>query len=125
MIKVLIVEDEFTIRSSLMHHFEDYDYEACGVESAEEGLKILESKEIDAVIVDLRLPGKSGDQFILEAYDITRNTVFLVHSGSTDYKMPDILKKLPRVSKTVFRKPLSELTILNDEISKMMSSNTE
>lgn len=121
MYKILIIEDETPIRSSLINHFEDYEYEIYEAESAEAGMKIIEKVELDAVIVDLRLPGKSGDEFIIEAYHRFENTIFLIHSGSTNYNMPKKLENLPRVSDIIFRKPLSDLSVLNEEIEKMLS----
>ena len=123
MYNILILEDEEFVRFSLVNHFEDYEFNVFSAESSEKAIEIIKNNHIDAAIVDLRLPGKSGDEFILEAYSLNENTVFIIHSGSTDYDMPYKLKDLDRVSDVIFRKPLLDLIVLNKEIEKMLQKD--
>lgn len=122
MYKLLIVDDEQSIRNSLVNYFEDCGYQIYTADSAEDAKELFETQTFDAAILDLRLPGKSGDELILEVYSITKNTIFIIYSGSTNYIMPNEIKELERVSNTIYHKPLADLAILNDAILKMIKN---
>lgn len=74
-IKILIVEDEFTTRDNLVDSLEEVGYEIAGFAmTAEKALTILDKKETDLAILDIRLKGEKtgiwlGEQ-IQEKYKI-------------------------------------------------------
>lgn len=59
-LKVLLVEDEASIRKFVKINLERNGYIVYEAESGEEGLKILSSNDIDIVILDVMLPGIDG-----------------------------------------------------------------
>lgn len=59
-LKVLIVEDEASIRKFVKINLERNGYTVFEAESGEDGLKILNTSEIDIVILDVMLPGIDG-----------------------------------------------------------------
>jgi len=62
--KILLIDDDEWIRDSLSLFFE---FEPCifqALETAEQGLKELETKDYDIVILDYRLPGMNGLEFL-------------------------------------------------------------
>ncbi|GHV89824.1 Fis family transcriptional regulator [Spirochaetia bacterium] len=63
--KVLIVDDEKNIRESLKKYLSLEGIDSTEMESGEAALKQLEGESFDAVILDLKLPGISG-QGVLE-----------------------------------------------------------
>ncbi|GHU22341.1 acetoacetate metabolism regulatory protein AtoC [Spirochaetia bacterium] len=63
--RVLIVDDEKNIRLSLVKYLALEQIDAAGVESGEAALATLKKEDFDAVILDLKLPGMSG-QAVLE-----------------------------------------------------------
>ena len=63
---ILIVDDEPIVRESLRDWLVDAGYEVQTAKTGEEGLKILESQEIGLVILDVRLPGKTGIRVLEE-----------------------------------------------------------
>lgn len=121
MTSILIIDDDPTIRFSLSSHFSDYDYRVFEADDATEGLQIMQKEKIDAVIVDLRMPGVSGDQFIRDIYESYSGTVFLIHTGSTEFSMPEEFTELTRVSGRVFLKPVFDLEEMNREIDSLLS----
>jgi len=121
MTNILIIDDDPTIRFSLSSHFSDYDYEVHEADDASEGLEIMNKQQIDAVIVDLRMPGISGDQFIKDIYDKFSGTVFLIHTGSTEFSFPEEFTMLKRVSDRIFLKPVFNLEEMNHEIDNLIS----
>lgn len=104
--RVLIVDDEAQIRSSFVAYCEDYDeFEILVAASAEEGLSILERDGADLCIVDMRLPGMHGGDFIRAASGRCRR--FLIHTGSVDTELSAELESLGMNSRDVLLKPCS------------------
>jgi two-component system nitrogen regulation response regulator NtrX len=62
--RVLIVDDEKNIRKTLGLVLEGEGYEVAGVDTAEEGLKQLETEGADLMILDVKLPGMSGIEML-------------------------------------------------------------
>lgn len=120
MTNILIIDDDPTIRFSLSSHFSDYDYAVFEADDAQEGFEIMKNQSIDAVIVDLRMPGISGDQFIRNIYHTFEGTVFLIHTGSTEFTIPDDFNTFSRVSERIFLKPVFDLEEMNLEIEKLL-----
>jgi two-component system response regulator AtoC len=58
--RVLIIDDERNLRESLAEYLSGEGFEALTADSGERGKAILETERIDAVVVDLRMPGMSG-----------------------------------------------------------------
>ncbi len=58
--KILIVDDEASIRSSLQGILEDEGYSVEAVESGEAGLKALKNRDFDILLLDIWLPEMSG-----------------------------------------------------------------
>jgi len=123
MTRILIIDDDPTIRFSLSSHFSDYDYEVFEADDASDGLAIMDKQKVDAVIVDLRMPGISGDQFIRNIYEKYEGTVFLIHTGSTEFTLPDEFSQYNRVSNRIFLKPVFDLEEMNREIEVLLKNN--
>ncbi len=66
---VLIVEDEAIIRESLKDWFKD-TYRVTTAETGEEALELIQKQDFDILIMDVRLPGKSGLQVLSEVKEI-------------------------------------------------------
>ncbi|HET8547503.1 MAG TPA: sigma-54 dependent transcriptional regulator [Bryobacteraceae bacterium] len=59
-IRVLVVDDEAAIRTSLMGVLEDEGFESCAVDSGEACLAQLDAQSYDVVLLDIWLPGMDG-----------------------------------------------------------------
>ncbi len=57
---ILTIDDEIHILELIRYNLENAGYNVLQAESGEEGLEILENKDIDAVLLDLMLPGIDG-----------------------------------------------------------------
>ena len=66
---VLIVDDEAIVRESLWDWLKD-TYQVATAETGEEALQLIEKKDFDILIVDVRLPGKSGIQVLKEVKEV-------------------------------------------------------
>ena len=85
-------------------------------------LEIVESENLDIAIVDLRLPGISGDTMILRSHILRPEMKFLIHTGSVDYRLPDELKAIGMGSENLFLKPIPDLTVIIDAINKILGT---
>jgi DNA-binding NtrC family response regulator len=80
-LRILCVEDEPSLRRSLVRLLGVSGHDAIGVETAELAVERLASDAFDLVISDVRLPGMSGDQLrrlILERHPTLRERVLLM-----------------------------------------------
>jgi len=110
---VLIVEDEKVVRESLSDWLKDI-YQVMMAETGEEALDLIGKQDFDVLIIDVRLPGKSGLQVLSEvretkpyikcivitAYPSVELAVEAMKLGAVDYLIkpvsPERLEKLMR-----------------------------
>ena len=109
---VLVIDDEPAICASLSAFLEDYGFQASTAESAEEALDLMKSNPYDICIVDLRLPGMSGEDLILKAKERYPNQKHIIYTGSISYNLSDKLKALGMRPEHVFLKPIRVLSLL-------------
>jgi DNA-binding NtrC family response regulator len=111
---ILIVDDEPIVRESIRDWLKDAGYQVCTAESGEEALKLMESQDFSILVLDVRLPGKTGIQILKEikalkphvksivitAYPSVELAVEVMKLGAVDYLIkpiaPDELEKLIR-----------------------------
>jgi two-component system KDP operon response regulator KdpE len=62
--KILVVDNEPTIRKSLRIGLRAQGYEICDVSTGKEGLERLEAEKLDLVLTDIVLPDISGPEFL-------------------------------------------------------------
>jgi len=74
---ILIVEDEAIVRESLKDWLKDI-YQVATAETGEEALELIAKKNFDILIVDVRLPEKSGLEVIKEVKEIRPNIKCIV-----------------------------------------------
>ncbi len=67
--KILIIDDDEWIRDSLRIFFEAEGCHVVVLETAEEGLAELKYQAYDLIIVDYKLPGLDGIEFLKRTYD--------------------------------------------------------
>lgn len=63
--KLLIIEDNNEIQNLLLNLFEN-DYDIVSAYSGTEGLSLFERQNIDLVLLDIMLPGKTGNEVLKE-----------------------------------------------------------
>src|SRR5256885_231152 len=80
MSKILIIDDETSIRSTLANILADEGHKATACESGEEGIAQFARDEFDLVILDLWLPGIDG-MMVLEKLKAAGAPAVIVISG--------------------------------------------
>ncbi|RKQ61717.1 two-component system response regulator PilR (NtrC family) [Thermovibrio guaymasensis] len=76
--RVLILEDEVSLREILRLILEDFNYQVEETETLEEARKKLKEGEFDLVLVDLRLPDGSGMEVVREIKEKTPETEVII-----------------------------------------------
>lgn len=121
-IRVLVVDDEPSIRNSLVEFLEDCQFQVASADSAETALELIAQAPVDVALVDIRLPKLDGDSFIIQAHERWPQMQFLIHTGSVEYKLPDELKRFGVTHEHVFLKPQMDLTVFEKAIQELMTS---
>lgn len=99
MAHILIVDDDHAICKTLNLHFRQLGYQVSLANSAEEGASIAASSNVDAIISDIRLPGRDGISLLHEvkesrpalpvimitAFHDLEMTVAAMQGGAADY----------------------------------------
>ena len=81
---ILVVDDEEIICQQLERLYCQSGYAAVVVHSAEEALKRLETKDIDIVVTDIRLPSMSGIELTKRIQEICPDVPVIVITGYGD-----------------------------------------
>ncbi|MFQ5721076.1 MAG: sigma-54-dependent transcriptional regulator [Candidatus Aminicenantales bacterium] len=97
--KILIVDDEKLIRWSLKQKLMEWNYEVFEAEDGKSGLRLLEEKMPDLVMLDVKLPDKKGTDLLQEfkkpwpempiimitAYGVIEDAVMAMRHGAYDF----------------------------------------
>ena len=116
--KILIIDDEETIRFSLKAALSKQGYKVYLAGSAEEGYKMINQEKPQLIFLDLRLPGQDGytalkkikaehegiNVVIITAYGDTKSTVMAVKEGAYDYiNKPFDLDEILLITEKIFK----------------------
>jgi len=85
--RVLIVDDEASVRKVMAAVLTQVGVSCETAASAEEALRVLETREMDAVISDLQMPGMSGMDLLAKVRQSYPQTVFLMVTGVDDTRV--------------------------------------
>lgn len=117
---ILVLDDDVHVRESLAIGLEDEDFDVYEAGSSEEALIFLDGRKVDLVVVDLRLPGMNGTDFINEARQRWPELKFVIYTGSPEFSIPVDLAEVPSVSNSIFLKPLPTCDVMVNEIRRML-----
>jgi len=80
-LNLLLVDDERAVREACRDVAEGLGFKAFTAASAEEAYRLLDSQNIDVVLLDLRLPGANGIDALLELRERRPDLVVVVMTG--------------------------------------------
>lgn len=123
-IRVLVVDDEPSIRNSLVAFLEDCQFRVSAADSAEGALDLIARLPFDVALVDIRLPKLDGDALIVQAHRLRPRMRFLIHTGSLGYQLTDELRSIGITSAQVFLKPQMDLSVFQTAIHRLVNPPT-
>jgi CheY-like chemotaxis protein len=96
--RVLIVEDEMLVRMFAVDALEDVGFQVLQAGDAAEAIKALAGgDQVEAVIIDMGLPDRTGDQLAAEMRAQRQDLPILIASGRSERELKDRFASDPRV----------------------------
>ncbi len=123
MSKILIVDDEEVIHKLFRKMLPEDSYHLIFSTNGEEGLSLFEEEKPDVVILDYRMLGATGDEFMERLTDsqLARTSIIMI-SG---HAVPDIdlSERNQRKLFAYFEKPFFEMAKLKESIDQAIKRN--
>ena len=109
---ILFVDDEPQILKSITRLFIDTEYEVITAQSGEEALNILESKKVDVIVSDMKMPKMNGYELLSKVKIRFPNIVRIILSGFSEERIVfDALQK--NIAKLYILKPWENNELIN------------
>ncbi|MFO7824165.1 MAG: sigma-54 dependent transcriptional regulator [Cyclobacterium sp.] len=135
--KILIIDDEKVIRSTLKEILEYEKYEIFEAQDGEKGFDMIKNEEFDLVLCDIKMPKMDGIEVLTKAGELARQPQFIMISahgsietaveatkkGAFDFipKPPDLNRLLLTVRNALDKKNLvQETKVLKKKLSKKL-----
>jgi DNA-binding NtrC family response regulator len=107
--KILLIDDDEWIRDSLGLYFEGEGCHLLALETAEEGIHELKEQDYDIIMVDYRLPGMDGLEFLRRIQKTQPNALKVL---ITAYKSEGVVSEALKIGIQDFiEKPFTTETI--------------
>ncbi len=118
-VKLIVIDDEKNIRDTIKDYFEDNDWSVITFSSGEDALEFLEKDTAEYIIVDGRLPGMTGADFIRKANLLRSGINYIIYTGSCDFQIGDDLRGYGITEKNIVMKPVMDFTDLLDALENI------
>ncbi|MCE1188411.1 MAG: sigma-54 dependent transcriptional regulator [Ignavibacteria bacterium] len=125
---ILIVDDEEIVRESLFHWFREDNYSVDAAEDAEIALRMYSKSKYDVLLVDMKMPGMSGLDFLNKIKQIDAEAIVIIITAFAS--VPTAIKALKDGAFDYITKPVDpdELSHLVDRAFqqiKLKKENTQ
>jgi CheY-like chemotaxis protein len=117
--RILIVEDELLVRMFAIDALEDEGFEVAQAGDASEALNLLnaeDARKLAAIVIDLGLPDRSGDQLAAEIRAMRPDLPIVIASGRSERELKDRFSADKRVA--ILVKPYTS-TLLIDALASL------
>ena len=102
--KILVVEDEFQVRTLMLRILDQAGYATLSAGNAEDALIILDREKVSLILLDLRMPGPiDGEDLLFRIRDRGDDVPVIVCSAWVD---DEILLDQPDCVYAVLKKPI-------------------
>lgn len=111
--RVLIVDDEPGIREIVSHEFIAQGCHVIGAKNSQQALEYFKSKEIDAVVADIHMPGETGIELFEQIHQTRKNPLIYFMTGYIPTHFPNFHKI---ADFPIFHKPFNPQQLVNQVI---------
>jgi DNA-binding NtrC family response regulator len=92
-IKILVADDETVIRNLLVHNLETEGYKVSAAQTEIELTERLQNEKFDLLLLDMKLPGRSGIEILREVKSNYPNLIVVIMTGDGEaYTLKEALK---------------------------------
>lgn len=109
--RILIVDDEHLACVSLADFLRDAGYEAVAVGDGNSAVELQQKRPFDVCIVDIRMPGLDGVETIVALHRVASGSRFIVYTGSPQFALSPMLKKIGLSECDVVKKPVLDMDV--------------
>ncbi len=121
-IRVLSIEDEGTVRRSIVAYLEDSGFEMLEAVNGRIGLQVFQDERPDLVLCDLRMPEVDGLTVLAQITAIEPEVPIIIVSGTGD--MGDAIEALKLGAWDYITKPIQDMAVLEHAIRKALERAT-
>jgi len=111
--RILVVDDEPIVRESIRDWLKDAGYQVATAESGEEALEMIETQDFSVVVLDIRLPGRTGIKVLKEIKALKPQIKSIVITAYPSAEIADEAMKLGAVDYLI--KPIAP-----DELERLI-----
>lgn len=115
--KVLVIDDEMSIRFLIKEVVEESGYECIQAENAIEGLKYLENISFDLIILDIQMPRMNGLDAIKRIRELDVNIPVIMLSAFGH--MEDVVMNLGIEVNSFISKPF-DIDVLSQKVNSVI-----
>ncbi|MCF6284088.1 MAG: SpoIIE family protein phosphatase [Candidatus Hydrogenedentes bacterium] len=117
-VRILSIEDELTVRRSIVGYLEDSGFELLEADNGRVGLEIFHAEHPDLVLCDLRMPEVGGLQVLADIVEKAPETPIIVVSGTGTMK--DAIEALKLGAWDYVMKPIRDMQVLEHAVEKAL-----
>lgn len=86
MVKLLIVEDEESLRDLYAEELEESGFEVSRACNGKEAMDLVRKKDFDLVIMDIRMPEMDGIETLGKVISLERKIPVIIYTAYSNYK---------------------------------------
>jgi DNA-binding response OmpR family regulator len=115
--KLITIDDEVEFTNFIKNFFEPRGFEVFVAHNGEDGLALAKSINPDVALVDLKMPGKRGDQVMLELKQFNPKIKVIMITASEGYGQTRD-KLLVEGAFACFDKPITSIAELDQKVKE-------
>ena len=93
MVKILIIDDDTAVCSTLAHFFSNKNYQVLIANNGEEGLSIVKEQQPHIILLDILMPGQLGMSVLEQIKKIDNNAKVIMMTAVKDKGVMETAKK--------------------------------
>ncbi|NOY12836.1 MAG: PAS domain S-box protein, partial [Deltaproteobacteria bacterium] len=115
---ILIIEDDFSVRSSIKQFLDDSGFLVLDADNGYTGLELYQQHHPDLILLDLRMPKFSGLDFLTQIRAADPDIPVIVVSGTGEIN--DVVEALRHGASDFLLKPIVDLLMLQHSVEKAL-----